>query len=136
MAKETSTTFEEMIGAPVLEDINPLDWLGKDDSQATGFIPVVGGRMKVSAITEGELNRLVKQSQDFDPRTKSGKMNPGKLRLAIICYSINKANGTQITAEQLQNKLVGELTTIQKEIFRISGMGPDEEATVPEDFFA
>lgn len=108
------------------QDIDPSDWLGKEDGESIGYVEVEGSRLKIAALTEAETQRLIKLSRRPDPQRPGDppRLDSSQLRLQTICASLNKANPDkpQITPNQLMGKKTGILTTIQEAIMNLSGM--------------
>ena len=125
-----------------IEDINPGEWPQHSDAGITGTVVItIDGKprkLKIAAITEKENLKLLKSSRKLDKtNVRETKMDFQEYRLLSIAFSINKANpmSAPITTVQLQEKLTGQLSKIQAEIFKLSGL-ESEESTNIADFFA
>lgn len=105
-------------------DLDPASWLARDESDVTGYVSVRGGRLKVGALTQGEMERLRKAASQPNPRDLKGEriVDGALLNRLIIAHALNKANpGSDISHEQLAGKLTGDLTEIVKTILAQSG---------------
>ncbi len=117
---------DEEVASPTsdLPDLDPASWLARDDGRVTGYVGVRGGRLKVGALTQGEMERLRKGASKPNPRDVKGEkiLDSGLLNRLIISHALSKANGGQIiTPDQLEGKLTGDLTEIAKRILALSG---------------
>ena len=115
-------------------DIDPLQWLTHDDNLRTAYVVVGAGRLKIAALTEKEGDRIRKLSEGPDPRNpKQRQSSLKKLRVLTVVWSLNKAAGwintpQAITPEQVEEKLMGEITTLVSEISKLSGYSEDGQA--------
>lgn len=113
------------------EDVDLAHWLsGEDTADLVDFFVLRDGkRLKIAAITDGEQQLIENASREVNPLNPKGprKLNPGKWRRNLIALSINKANGVKngergyVTEQALLQRPTGELTEIQKAIFKLSG---------------
>lgn len=122
-----------------VQDIDPADWLARDDTSKTGYVYMDGGRMKVGLLTQGDYERLERDSRVIDPRNPHGprKPNANKLARSIIAFAINKGAGRDVvTADDLLRKPTGDLKAIQDAVLRVSGMDEESMRPDPTSFFA
>jgi hypothetical protein len=113
--------------APVVEaaeDIDIDEWLTGQAaaSKATDVVVIEGKRIRIAAISEGEENKLIKQSRKLDPRDPRG---PGKVdmlayRRAYVAFSLAKASGKPVFPEQMEAVPPGNLTRLQNAIQTLS----------------
>lgn len=124
------------------EDVDLAHWLsGADTADLVDFFVLRDGkRLKIAAITDAEQALIENASREVNPLAPKGprKLNPGKWRRNLIALSINKANGTTdgmagyVTEKALSQRPTGELTEIQKAIFKLSGF-QDVDGTARSD---
>lgn len=127
----------DILAAPAeIPDADPNNWLAMP-SDMLGDVVVDSVRLKISALTEEETQRLMRMNTKPDPArpTDPPRLDPMRFRLALIAASLNKANpnAVQITPNQLGSRKTGSLTKIQDAIMRLSGM---DEAAPTAAFFA
>lgn len=138
----SASDLEALDRAPDVEDaqdIDPADWLARDDTSRTDYVHIDGGRMKIGLLTQGDYEQLEREARVIDPRNPHGprKPNANKLARSIIAFAINKGAGRPVvTADDLLRKPTGDLLAIQKAVLRVSGM--DDESARPDaaSFFA
>lgn len=117
-----------------IADIDPRQWLTHDDSLRTTTVVLNAGRIKIAGLTEKEGDRIRKASETpvpGNPKQKQSSLK--KLRVLTVALSLNKAYGwvntpNQITPDQVEEKLMGEITTLVNEISKISGYSEDGQA--------
>ena len=138
-------------GEVIEHDVDPATWLEKDDSTRTATVMTSAGPLRIAAINDDELDKLMALAKTKVDRTNprgERKIDTMRLRRLLITYSINKAYGYENppgnlhqpdkalspTNPKLLRKLTGELTKIQKEVQSLSGLDDDNEKPKPEDF--
>jgi len=112
------------------QDLDPAEWLARDDSHKVDYVIIGDARLKVGILTQGEWENLEAQSRGMGV----GRVNPANprgprlrnanwLARAIIAFAINKAAGREVASpDALKAKATGELIAIQKAVLRVSGI--------------
>jgi len=118
-------------------DIDIYDWLSEQNADGVDTVTFDdGSKVKIAAIGEVEENKLLRAARRPDPQPgnpKNTKIDMLTYRRLYIAFSLTKANGKAVTAEQLENVLPGRLTRLQKEIQALSKY--EREPAVARDPF-
>lgn len=112
----------------VVEDVAAVDididqWLGEQAAagKRTSYAVIDGKRIPIAVVSEGEENRLIRQSRRPDPRNpRDLKLDMLVFRRVYVAFSLSKATGRQVLPEQLEAMPPGTLTRLQNEIQRLS----------------
>lgn len=115
---------------PEQTDLDPAAWLARDDSGVMGHVSVRGGRLKVGALLQGEIEEIRQLASKINPRNVKGEriLDPGLFNRWVISKALSKANGGDlINPDQLSSKLSGELKEIAAKVLALSGYKQDGE---------
>lgn len=105
------------------EDIDIDAWLSDQAaaSKEMGEVVIEGKRIRIAVVSEGEENRLIKQSRRPNPRDpRELKVDMLAYRRAYVAFSLSKAYGKAILAESLEHMPPGNLTRLQNAIQELS----------------
>ncbi len=113
---------QAQVGGVEPEDIGIEQWIAGQaaQSQQVSTIDVGGKAIKIAAVSEGEENRLLKQSRKPNPQTREMKVDPLVYRRLYVAFSLTKANGRTIQPDSLIQMPPGTLTRLQTEIQKLS----------------
>lgn len=121
--------LEVLESAAQVEDAEDIDidaWLTDQaaSSKDIGHVVIDGKRIPIAMVSEGEENRLIKQSRRPDPRNPRGEMKVDMLayRRAYVAFSLSKATGRAIPSEdqRILDMPPGTITKLMTEIQRLS----------------
>lgn len=122
----------------VQKDLDPDEWLARDEGSVMGRVSVRGGTLRVASLIQSEMTMLRKQASKVNPRGGERIVNSDLLNRYVIGYAIAKGKNptgapVEVLAEAegylkpLNSKLTGELTEIARKILRVSGFVDDAE---------
>lgn len=118
-------------------DISLEEYLREGEDRVTGKVRVRGGNLKVSSITEEELDRLQKMAERPDPRNGKGavKFEPSQFKKLLAAKGLALANPGMNEMQimpMLNKRLAGDVTIIAEAITKLSGFSEDRQSEIDD----
>lgn len=118
-------------------DISLEEYLREGEDRVTGKVRVRGGFLKVSSITEEELDRLQKMAERPDPKNGKGavKFEPSQFKKLLAAKGLALANPTMGEMQimpMLNKRLAGDVTIIAEAITKLSGFSEDRQGEIDD----